>query len=71
MNDRDSQNMQFILSLTPEKLAEWWNTISDDDQDYALNLVKQYRQELELMAIYDNPNVDTTQAKNYLKKFQL
>ena len=71
MNDRDLKNIYFILTRKPSELEEWWETLTNDDQLYALEIVKQYRIELESIAFYDNEKIDVTEAKNYLKKFQL
>lgn len=71
MNDRDIKNIHYILTRTPEELMVWWDTLSEDDQSYAVEIVKAYREELEATACYDSEYIDTTEAKNYLKKFQL
>ena len=71
MNDRDIKNIHYILTRTPEELMVWRDTLSEDDQSYAVEIVKAYREELEATACYDSEYIDTTEAKNYLKKFQL
>ena len=71
MNDRDIKNIHYILTRTPEELMVWWETLSEDDQSYAVEIVKAYREELEATACYDSEYIDTTEAKNYLNKFQL
>lgn len=71
MNGKDINNIYFILTRTPEELSEWWETLSEDEQLYALEIVKAYREELDATACYDSEHIDTTEAKNYLKKFQL
>ena len=71
MNGKDINNIYFILTRTPEELSVWWESLSEDDQLYALEIVKAYRKELEATAFYDEEDIDTTEAKNYLKKFQL
>lgn len=71
MNNKDVNNIYFILTRTPDELSEWWETLTEDDQLYALEIVKAYREELEATTFYDEEDIDTTQAKNYLKKFQL
>ena len=71
MNGKDINNIYFILTRTPEELSVWWESLSEDDQLYALEIVKAYRKELEATAFYDEENIDTTETKNYLKKFQL
>lgn len=71
MNKHDLSNIEFILTRTPEQLMKWWDTLSLDDQEYAVSIVNQYREELEAIAFYDNKDIDVSDAKNYLKKFQL
>ena len=64
--NRDYHNLQYILSKTPEQLLEWWNSLEDEDQAYAMEIIIEYRKML------DEPFVeDYTIAKDYLKKFQL
>lgn len=71
MNDHDINNVYFILNQTPEQLLVWWNSLDQEDQEYALSIVKQYREELESFVHYENEDIDVSDAKNYLKKFQL
>lgn len=71
MNKKDINNIYYILTRTQDELIAWWDTLSEDDQLYALEIVKAYRKELEETASYDSEYIDTTEANNYLKKFQL
>jgi hypothetical protein len=64
--NRDYHNLQYILNKTPEELLEWWISLDDDNQAYAMEIITEYRKML------DEPIVeDYSIAKNYLKKFQL
>jgi hypothetical protein len=64
--NRDYYNLQYILNKTPEELLEWWISLDDDNQAYAMEIITEYRKML------DEPIVeDYSIAKNYLKKFQL
>ena len=64
--NRDYHNLQYILSKTPEQLLEWWNSLEDEDQAYAMEIIIEYRKML------DEPLVENYSiAKEYLKKFQL
>lgn len=64
--DRDYNNLQFILNKTPDELLVWWNSLDDEDQSYALEIITEYRK------ILDEPVVeDYSLAREYLKKFQL
>lgn len=71
MNNDDLNNIYYILTRTQAELEEWWESLSEEDQQYALEIVKAYRRELEATACYDSEYIDTTEAKEYLKKFQL
>ena len=64
--NRDYHNLQYILNKTPDELLEWWNSLDDEDQAYAMEIIIEYRKML------DEPIVeDYGIAKEYLKKFQL
>ena len=76
MNDKDMNNILFILNRSQEELEVWWHSMDPEDQEYALWIINAYREELTRMAKeYDNllPNdeEDVSIAKEYLKKFQL
>jgi hypothetical protein len=72
MNKHDRDNYQFIMSLTPSQFDEWYNTITPDDIDYAMELIKMARIELaeEAAALIENV-VEFTEAKAVLGKFTL
>ena len=40
MNKHDRDNLNFILSLDEAGFDEWYATLSDDDVDYALEIIK-------------------------------
>jgi hypothetical protein len=76
MNDKDMNNIFFILNRTQEQLEEWWNGMDTEDQEYAMWIIKEYRKELDKMqTMYDGlipeGKEDLSMAKKYLKKFQL
>ena len=69
-------NILFILNRSHEELEEWWNSMDQEDQEYAMWIIKSYREELVRMQdAYDDfapmNKEDLTLAKDYLKKFQL
>jgi hypothetical protein len=41
MNEHDAKNFEFLLSLTPEALEVWFYQASEDDQNYAEELITQ------------------------------
>ena len=73
MNDRDMNNIFYILSQNLDDLKTWWETIDSEDQDYAIEILKMYQEELSNVADLQDEIVvsDLSLAKNYLKKFQL
>ena len=63
---RDYNNLQYILNKTPEELAKWWESLEDEDREYAMEIIVEYRK------ILDEPVVENySLAREYLKKFQL
>jgi hypothetical protein len=78
MNDRDLNNLQFLLTTTPDQLANWYDDIvargDQDDIDYAVELICTARTELELqlLEIHDEEaEQDYSQASDYLTRFRL
>lgn len=64
--ERDFKNIQYILNKTTDELYTWYTSLSDDDKNYAMEILTEYRKML------DEPVVEEyTLAKEYLKKFQL
>ena len=70
-------NILFILNRSQEELEAWWNGMDPEDQEYAMWIIKAYREELVRMQVmYDDflpieEKEDLSIAKEYLKKFQL
>ena len=78
MNDYDRNNLEFLLNATPETLQHWFDTLialgENDDIDYAFELIKQARTEVELrvLEMFDQDAEESVAAAEYyLKKFQL
>jgi 3-methyladenine DNA glycosylase AlkD len=64
--ERDYNNLQYILNKNPDELLDWWNSLDDEDQCYAMEILTEYRKML------DEPVVeDLSLAKNVLKQFML
>ena len=64
--NRDYNNLQYILNKTPDELHEWWFSVDDEDQAYAMEIIVEYRKML------DEPLVeDLSLASNLLKQFML
>jgi hypothetical protein len=47
MNQRDQANLEFLLNLTPQRLAAWYAQASEDDIQYATELLSQYEDQLD------------------------
>lgn len=72
MNDHDRSNLQFILSLNEDGFDKWTATLSEDDVDYALGLLKAARTEVMMQAVSLTDEVeDTSEAMGVLKGFML
>ena len=64
--ERDYHNLQYILNKNPQELFEWWNSLDDEDQAYAMEIIVEYRKML------DEPYVeDLALAQTVLKKYTL
>lgn len=64
--ERDYKNLQYILNKNPQELYDWWNSLDDEDQAYALEIIMEYRKML------DEPEVeDLSLARDLLKQFML
>lgn len=72
MNKHDRENYEYIMSLTPQEFESWYATISDDDAEYALELIKMARTELIEHSHILCDDVETvTEAQDVLKQFTL
>jgi hypothetical protein len=72
MNNHDRSNLQFILSLDEKSYDKWTASLSEDDVDYALELLKAARTEamMHIAQLADEVE-DTTEANSLLKGFML
>jgi len=73
MNDRDRDNLHFLLRADQKSLEEWFFTASEDDREYASELFKKYSEELSIAkALHDERMIDNlTDANVLLNKFRL
>ena len=82
MNPHDKKNLEFLMSVSPEVLRDWYNTVSQEDVDYAMELLNHASAELDRTALVqaakecinrslDDENLDCTAAKTLLSKFTL
>jgi hypothetical protein len=64
--ERDYKNLQYILNKNPHELFEWWNSLDDEDQSYALEIITEYRKILEEPVVED-----LSISRELLKQFML
>ena len=55
MAQHDTDNLKFLLSLSPVALKQWYEQASQDDIEYASELLDNYEHEL-LLASVDTDN---------------
>lgn len=70
MNDRDYNNLQFLLSSSQEVIADWFLKTSADDIEYAMEIMKAASLEMDFLIAEINDD-DCTEANQLLKKFML
>jgi len=46
VNQRDRDNLEFLLNASPEVLEDWYNQMDEDDIEYAFELLAQFKEEL-------------------------
>ena len=46
MNQHDKDNLNFLLSASPEVLLDWYNSVEEDDHIYASELLAAYQEEV-------------------------
>jgi len=47
MNNEDANNLDFLLSVSDEVLRDWYDQASEDDIEYACELLQAYEDELD------------------------
>lgn len=78
MNQHDRNNLNFLLSIDGAALKEWQATVSQDDLDYAMELLQAYSQELKerskalvIEAKLEQQDDSYPEAMSVLSKFML
>lgn len=51
MSDLDRMNLMYMRSLKGTALAMWWNSLTDDDKDYAISLLSEWDREMQAAKI--------------------
>jgi len=72
MNDYDRSNLDFLLTISAATLKDWYNKMSNDDIEYANDIMAQYSAELDVKsALLDDDVDDISIASDLLKKYRL
>jgi hypothetical protein len=72
VNQHDLNNLEFIMSLDVNSIKQWWNSISEDDREYAMELLEHQKRiliEKKTNICLDAEITDMTQAKQLLSKW--
>jgi hypothetical protein len=72
VNQNDLNNLEFIMSLNVESIKQWWDSISEDDREYAMELLEHQKRilvEKKTNICLDADITDMTQAKQLLSKW--
>ena len=67
MNPRDAKNLRFIMSLSNDQIAEWAMTITQDDMQYAFELIELAK--IELIDKEVEVTEDLSLAKEVLSRY--
>ena len=73
-NDWDRDNLNFLLNTKGDDFTAFWEQSDEDDKRYAQELLDAYSRELKLRSEeleIEALLIDTTYAKELLKKFAL
>lgn len=70
MNEYDYNNLQFLLNATEDTLRQWFEVVSEDDKEYAMELLQTAQGEILYFRMqYEEDVSDLTEARNVLSKF--
>jgi hypothetical protein len=70
MNNRDINNLQFLMRVSDEEFDQWCLRATPDDYEYALSLFKA-KNAIDMMHQLEKPVNDISDAKDVLKKYML
>lgn len=65
MDEHDRKNLEFLLNAEPDVLADWYSQMSEDDHQYAMELLEVARYELIDMVV--QTRADCADANRLLK----
>jgi hypothetical protein len=72
MNQHDKDNLQFLLTATPDVLKDWYDSVDRDDHEYAIELIRLHTAEIIVhnMEVADNVE-DLSEAQRILARYRL
>jgi hypothetical protein len=72
MNDHDRNNLNFLLTVSPEVFDDWMDQADEDDIDYAIELLRMRKSELTVEFLDKTDDVEQLiEAQSALSKFTL
>ena len=73
MNKHDQNNLNFLLNVDKETLANWYASVGEDDHKYAMEILNfaEQEQEVKKVLLDDEEHLDCTEARSALSKFTL
>ena len=73
MDDLDRKNLSFLLNASRDELQTWYDSASESDRNYASEILKRYKSELDLKKIlYFDPEISSiSESVEILNKFKL
>lgn len=75
MNSRDRTNLDFLLNIPAEEFHDWLDAASDDDVDYALELIRKSKAEkilecIELEEVMYSYEDDMVEANKVIQRIK-
>jgi hypothetical protein len=72
MNQHDKDNLQFLLTATPDVLKNWYDSVDRDDHEYAIELIRLHTSEIIVHNMEAADNVeDLSEAQRILARYLL
>ena len=71
MNERDLNNLKFLLHCDPEVLRNWYKDASLDELEYANELITEFTKKVMEELEHKEEVNDVTQARQVLARFML
>ena len=75
MNSRDRTNLDFLLNIPAEEFDDWLDKASDDDVDYALEIIRKSKAEtivemIELEEVMYSYEEDMAEANKVIERIK-